>query len=311
MQLELNLRKFEEDRRRFELERLRFIQQKRELDRMRLARFEKYKSEVLGREPHLLVPLDPFKTRIDSPMPKRNSHRSKSAQKVKQKKVIDYESSTVDEASDVLESEDDRKLLSDFIEDKDSFRKTVELEIDAHMKQSVRLDPGFEFQIRQRSASSQKRSSSRGRHSQDLKMASAPTTPAPDVLLTSSGVEKDHVDINGNFTINTQPPVTKELIVSEEVLKIESVSQKAIEEEFKEVEDDQDKPLPKKGLKAKIIPILRDLRNTWKQLKAARSKDWNQIRAHSRRCFSHLFLFTIFIGIGGLLFRYVGGKEFN
>ncbi|KAL9704030.1 hypothetical protein quinque_007548 [Culex quinquefasciatus] len=42
-----NLSRFNEERRKFELEKLKFLQEKRELDRMRLRRFEKYREELL------------------------------------------------------------------------------------------------------------------------------------------------------------------------------------------------------------------------------------------------------------------------
>uniref|UniRef100_A0AAG5DNM6 Potassium channel domain-containing protein n=1 Tax=Anopheles atroparvus TaxID=41427 RepID=A0AAG5DNM6_ANOAO len=45
--LQANLQRFNEERRRFELEKLKFLQEKRELDRMRLRRFEKYREEML------------------------------------------------------------------------------------------------------------------------------------------------------------------------------------------------------------------------------------------------------------------------
>lgn len=292
MQLELNLRKFEEDRRRFELERLRFIQQKRELDRMRLARFEKYKTDVIGREPHLLAPAQSFRTHTDSPVSKRT--RSKSSHKSKPKRVLDYESSTV-ETSDIP-SEDDGKSLDENGNIKDSFRKTVEKEINDHHKQSERLDPGFEFQVRRRSASSRHRSSSRSRHSKELKMASAPTTPAPDVLLTPPDTGKLPDEVNGD--------VKKEDAGVSDEKKDEVKSKlvpKAVEEEFKDVEDE--KLLPKKGLKARIIPVVRDIRLTWRQLKAARPREWCQIKAQIRKCFAQLLVLTIFVGVGGLMFR--------
>ncbi|XP_055533778.1 uncharacterized protein LOC129723527 [Wyeomyia smithii] len=46
-QLQTNLSRFNEERRKFELEKLKFLQEKRELDRMRLRRFEKYREEML------------------------------------------------------------------------------------------------------------------------------------------------------------------------------------------------------------------------------------------------------------------------
>ncbi|XP_058827427.1 uncharacterized protein LOC131687363 [Topomyia yanbarensis] len=46
-QLQANLTRFNEDRRKFELEKLKFLQEKRELDRMRLRRFDKYREELL------------------------------------------------------------------------------------------------------------------------------------------------------------------------------------------------------------------------------------------------------------------------
>lgn len=44
--LEQNLRRFEEERRQFEREKLKFLEDKRELDRLRLQRFERYKREI-------------------------------------------------------------------------------------------------------------------------------------------------------------------------------------------------------------------------------------------------------------------------
>lgn len=44
--LEQNLKRFEEERRQFEREKLKFLEDKRELDRLRLQRFERYKREI-------------------------------------------------------------------------------------------------------------------------------------------------------------------------------------------------------------------------------------------------------------------------
>lgn len=44
--LESNLKRFEEERRQFEKEKLKFLEDKRELDRLRLQRFERYKREI-------------------------------------------------------------------------------------------------------------------------------------------------------------------------------------------------------------------------------------------------------------------------
>ena len=54
--LEHNLKRFEVERRQFELEKLKFLEDKRELDRLRLQRFERYKREIeakrLGLKPN-------------------------------------------------------------------------------------------------------------------------------------------------------------------------------------------------------------------------------------------------------------------
>lgn len=54
--LEQNLKRFEEERRQFEMEKLKFLEDKRELDRLRLQRFERYKREIeakrLGLKPN-------------------------------------------------------------------------------------------------------------------------------------------------------------------------------------------------------------------------------------------------------------------
>lgn len=54
--LEHNLQRFEVERRQFEMEKLKFLEEKRELDRLRLQRFERYKREIeakrLGLKPN-------------------------------------------------------------------------------------------------------------------------------------------------------------------------------------------------------------------------------------------------------------------
>lgn len=54
--LEQNLKRFEIERRQFEFEKLKFLEEKRELDRLRLQRFERYKREIeakrLGLKPN-------------------------------------------------------------------------------------------------------------------------------------------------------------------------------------------------------------------------------------------------------------------
>lgn len=54
--LDTNLKRFEEERRQFEREKLKFLEDKRELDRLRLQRFERYKRELeakrLGLKPN-------------------------------------------------------------------------------------------------------------------------------------------------------------------------------------------------------------------------------------------------------------------
>jgi hypothetical protein len=60
--LDQNLRRFEEERRQFEREKLKFLEDKRELDRLRLQRFERYKRELeakrLGLKPNYNI--DPY-----------------------------------------------------------------------------------------------------------------------------------------------------------------------------------------------------------------------------------------------------------
>ncbi|XP_050094813.1 uncharacterized protein LOC126577331 isoform X1 [Anopheles aquasalis] len=81
-----NLQRFNEERRRFELEKLKFLQEKRELDRMRLRRFEKYREELLEEQSKKLkVKLQQERatsieaTPLPPPAPSVASHRSHTA----------------------------------------------------------------------------------------------------------------------------------------------------------------------------------------------------------------------------------------
>ncbi|XP_035792723.1 uncharacterized protein LOC118466937 isoform X1 [Anopheles albimanus] len=81
-----NLQRFNEERRRFELEKLKFLQEKRELDRMRLRRFEKYREEMLEEQSRKLkAKLQQERatsieaTPLPPPAPSVASHRSHTA----------------------------------------------------------------------------------------------------------------------------------------------------------------------------------------------------------------------------------------
>lgn len=53
--LEANLRKFNEDRRKFELEKLKLLEDKRDFDRLRLQRFDKYRKERENNESQIKI----------------------------------------------------------------------------------------------------------------------------------------------------------------------------------------------------------------------------------------------------------------
>lgn len=264
--LEQNLRRFDEDRRKFELEKLRFVQQKRELDRMRLARFDKYKTDVLTREPHLSPSISPTSSlltapefyrrepgapRVDSPMPRKSY-------KLKQKRlqIPDYESSTVDTS----------ELDSDIETTKKSFRKSVEREIEERKA------------LERRSLSRQRAS-----------------TPNPEIEITA--------------------PLVVEAKLEEEKLETSDKKDDEVkvikkDDEIDEFEDAQEE-LPEKGWKAfrKLLMLfLKESWVVWRQFKVAKAKDYKVIRSHIRRCFLKLLVWMIFIGLGGLLFKYIEGN---
>lgn len=293
LQLDLNLRKFEEDRKRFELEKLRFVQQKRELDRMRLARFEKYKQEIATKEP--TKGLTPFTLHVkesgvrpDSPMPRKVS-KSKE-RRFKMKKYNDYVSSTAD-SSDCDDSDEQRARIRSRKASKSPRRrkpsksprrpsKTPDIMVESPdesfdiNKNSIQ-EFGKALQIR-------RRTSVRGKSETEVKASNGVTSN--DVPMESK--------MNGETVVDDMTPdKTKELLTP---IFVDAHAQQI--------------DLPKTGMKSYYVPFYYEARTIWKQLKAAHPKEVLQIWAQFRRCLCMLMVMLILCGLGGIVFRYLEGN---
>lgn len=289
MKLELNLRKFEEDRRKFELEKLRFIQQKRELDRMRLARFEKYKNDKLGKDtnkglsPYNLQANDVGGLRPDSPMPPRTKVKPT---RLKMKKHHDYVSSTADSSDD---------------DTSDGHRRSVSRKMS---KSPMRY-----------------KSKSPRRHS-----SKTPTGEKSPIMVldTPSPTEEKEIFKNGIHNVGTALQVRRRSSVkvkkgleidsqtqNEVDTKLQSLTQLPEKEKIKDIfvdAQEQDPLLPTTGIKGVIVPLWREMVIVWRQFRAVHPTQVQLLRSHIKRCFCMLVVMTIFCGLGGILFRYIEGN---
>lgn len=287
LQLEMNLKKFEEDRKKFELEKLRFIQQKRELDRMRLARFEKYKQEIAAKEPTKgLTPFLHVKesgVRPDSPMPKKLTKTKE--RKHKMKKYNDYVSSTAD-TSDCDDSDERRRMrkMSKSPRRKPSKSprrpsiKTPDLTVESPDSESLDKNSIQEFgkalQVRRRTSI---------RRKSENEVKSTPVNGVTNEVPTKTEVNGDTVEHK-----------TKDLLTP---IFVDAHAQHP--------------DLPKTGIKSYIKPFFYESKIIWRQLKAAHPQEVRIIRSQFRRCLSMLVLMCILCGLGGLAFRYIEGNWEN
>lgn len=122
--LEQNLKRFEEERRQFELERLKFLEEKRELDRLRLQRFERYKRELEARRLGIRPNYD-----IDNP----NDYM------VARKVVIDYNEKLQQQQQDEVtdESEPEEVTVVENVPKKQDMEETELNENESNVKASA------------------------------------------------------------------------------------------------------------------------------------------------------------------------------
>uniref|UniRef100_A0A336MPF6 CSON002140 protein n=1 Tax=Culicoides sonorensis TaxID=179676 RepID=A0A336MPF6_CULSO len=291
LKLEMNLRKFEEERKKFELEKLRFIQQKKELDRMRLARFEKYKQQIANNEQN--KGLSPFTLNVkesgirpDSPMPKKMTKTKD--RRMKMKKYNDYVSSTAD-SSDYEGSDEGAKLRS---------RKA---------SKSPRRKPS---------------KSPRRPHSK-------PRLP-PDVMIESPD-ESNEINVNSiqefgkALQVRRKPSYRRKSETETEIKPSNGVHLtpeiliKPPQEEEKDKPVDLRYPifvdayahypdLPKIGVKSYVKPFYYEAKIVWRQLKAAHPTEVQLIRTQFRKCLSMCGFLMILCGLGALAFRHLEGN---
>lgn len=292
LQLEMNLRKFEEDRQRFELEKLRFVQQKRELDRMRLARFDKYKQEIATKEP--TKGLTPFSLHVkdsgvrpDSPMPKKTS-KSKE-RRYKMKKYTDYVSSTAD-SSDCDDSDHRRKIRSR------KTSKSPRRRPSKSPRRPVSKTPDITIECPDESFDINKNSIQEFGKALQVRRRTSVQRKSETETKTSNGVS--------NETSLTQPKTNGELADTN------SKTKELLTPIF--VDAHSQKPdLPKTGVKSYVIPFWYEAKVIWRQLKAAHPQEVRQIWMQFRRCICMLMVMLIMCGLGGIAFRYLEGNWEN
>lgn len=287
LQLEMNLRKFEEDRKRFELEKLRFVQQKRELDRMRLARFEKYKQEIATKEP--TKGLTPFTLHVkesglrpDSPMPKKMTKTKE--RRFKMKKHNDYVSSTAD-SSDCDDSDERSKLRS---------RKTSKSPRRKPSKSPRRpplsKTPDIMVESPDESFDINRNSIQEFGKALQMRRRTSVRRKSETEVKASNGVTKE-VPTDAKMNGETVDNKSKELLTP---IFVDAHSQQP--------------DLPKTGIRSYYMPFYYEAKTIWRQLVAAHPKEVLQIRAQFKRCFCMLMVMLILCGLGGLIFRYLEGN---
>uniref|UniRef100_A0A4Y0BPQ5 Potassium channel domain-containing protein n=1 Tax=Anopheles funestus TaxID=62324 RepID=A0A4Y0BPQ5_ANOFN len=330
--LQANLQRFNEERRKFELEKLKFLQEKRELDRMRLRRFEKYREELLEEQSRKLkvkLQEERAKSIEATPMPPLApsvAHRSRTPTRpadslspaVGKKKILIVPKARSSSGS-ASTSEDEGRLSSDegkkqtirrrFSPRKPKRPRSAKLESGARRAQS-RTD-GIT------SPESELPSDYQPEEPEIVNRHDSPEVKEPEMVITHRRVvgqveEKKELEI--------EPP--KASLVEDS--KIED-SVEAKSEEKKEVEVDKEVTVEENGLnvRQRRRPLVLYVEQpeevfTWRQIVQEWYEMWQdflddqpaeivRMRIQVNHCLFYFAVMVLLCGLGGIAFRLTEG----
>lgn len=267
--LDQNLKRFEVERRQFELEKLKFLEEKRELDRLRLQRFERYKRELEAKRLGIRPNYD-----IDNP----NEYM------LARKVVIDYrmndellkqgQGQAQDSGS---ESEPEITIVENIQKNQTEDPETMAIENSENPQ--INLDEAKEHLTTKQEDDNAIKKSSDGL----------------DELINQSQQNGKEL-LNGLEKSNDQKAAIATDV--DDGAKMDTVKMETIE-------FDEKNPMK---LFPFIRLLLRECRQIWWQHKQLHLVEWQNLKNDFKKCISEWLLFMMFCGMGGVMFRYTEGN---
>lgn len=282
--LDRNLFKFNEERRKFELEKLKFLEEKKELDRMRLNRFQRYNKEAES--------IDDKQPRLARKIVMGYEEAVKSAAEAAVLASPETESET-DETNDIAVIEHvvrppnakNDKNLDENNNNVVGHEKLLNGEI-THQNDSIEVSE-LNGQMPAKGPSIKQEFSSNGKLAIDEECILEQSDP----LLNSKILQKETDKTMKEIKIKEQEngPETQDIKLAT-------------------IELDGDKPIKLSYL---IKVLLKEAIQVWRIHKIKNISQWRIIKHGMRSCMAKLLILVIYCGLGGLLFRFVEGNFEN
>ncbi|XP_053669588.1 uncharacterized protein LOC128719970 [Anopheles marshallii] len=327
--LQANLQRFNEERRKFELEKLKFLQEKRELDRMRLRRFEKYREELLEEQSRKLkVKLQEERAKsIEAtplpPLAPSVAHRSRTPTRpsdslspvVGKKKILILPKARSSSRS-ASTSEDEGRLSSD-----EGKKQTIRRRFSPRKpkrSRSSKLEPGARrAPPRTDGITSPESELPSDFQPEEPEIQNRRDSPEPEMVLT-------HRRAGGQEEEKKQVEIEPSKATPVEDSKTEDVSEVKSEEK-QAIEVDEDVTLEENGLKVRQRrrPLVLYAEQpgevfTWRQLAQEWYEMWQdflddqpeeivRMRIQVNHCLFYFAVMVVLCGVGGIAFRLTEG----
>lgn len=279
--LDRNLLKFNEERRTFELEKLKFLEEKRELDRMRLTRFQRYNKDVEAK--------DDMQPRVARKIVMGYEEAVKSAADAAAAEAAAGTESETEETNDVAVIEHVVKLQNaekdknlDENNNNVGDEKLLNGKI-THLDESTEVSE-LNGQVPAKGPSIKQEFPSNGKLATDKECI----LEQADSLLNSKNFEKETDKTMKEIKIREREngPETQDIKLAT-------------------IELDEDKPIKLSHL---IKVLLKEALQVWRIHKIKNTSQFRIIKHAMRSCLAKLLILVIYCGLGGLLFRFVEGN---
>jgi hypothetical protein len=327
-QLELNMKRFDEERRKFEMEKLRFLEEKRQLDKIRLLRFEKYRQGAFAEHPAppKVEPIKAERARPDNlvvqkPTPEASPSQAttKRVSSLKDRKRRSRNRREEDESSPIESSSEEvervRHRARNILQPREQKAKIVErlpdmnvapapqepekpaksLVVEVSEEKPEKVEEKVGEKVVDDEAKEEKPAEEpkpEAEKTKDTEKPATETEPQPSFLSRIFGMFK-----RPQKPEEPKPEETK----AEEVKPTEEVQPDVKNPEVEE-----------KLTKMKILKmLLREVRDNWAPFKAQHQVAVLEIRQSARKCFVDMILLCIMCGIGGMVFKGLEGNYEN
>ncbi|XP_058459892.1 uncharacterized protein LOC131435737 isoform X1 [Malaya genurostris] len=328
-QLQANLTRFNEERRKFELEKLKFLQEKRELDRMRLRRFDKYREELLEEQRQKLqVELQnreqenarskSIEAPILPPAPPTRSKTPVSPGAIKKKLLIIPKTSSASASS----SEDDGKNTSD--EEKLATVRRRFSPRKPKRPRSVRVEHLKVTKTPELATSPEPESelpSDFPPEAEPIVPDVATVLPVEEVIIAPEIRIEDEMVLTQRKVVKVDDIDSKEIVASTQVEKQEEAEEKKCDVTKLIASDDKpvEGPKEKKRRRALVIyvekendqfswaEILEEVKDYWLDFLDDTPLEVQRIRLQGNECLFYFGVLVMLCGVGGIIFRVTEG----